>query len=95
MPGSLHLARKLGGPGRLNAVAAGQLIHMLDQISNRRFLMDTDASYDASYSILHTALLCLPRVPSCLDRRVSLFLAGETAWCSFDSRFRIFLGNFF
>ncbi len=45
MPGSLHLVGKLGGPGRLNAVAAGQLIHMLDQISNRRFLVDTSASY--------------------------------------------------
>ncbi len=45
MPGSLHLVRKLGGQGRLNAVAAGQLIHMLDQISNRRFLVDIGASY--------------------------------------------------
>ncbi len=40
---SLYLVGKLGGPGRLNAV--GQLIHMLDQISNRRFLVDTGASY--------------------------------------------------
>ncbi len=45
MPGSLHLVRKLGAPGRLNAIAAGELIHMLDQISNRRFLVDTGASY--------------------------------------------------
>ncbi len=45
MRGSLYLVGKLGGPGRLNAVAAGQLIHMLDQISNRRFLVDTGASY--------------------------------------------------
>jgi hypothetical protein len=37
MPGSLHLDGKLGGPGRLNAVAAGQLIHIPDQKSNRRF----------------------------------------------------------
>jgi hypothetical protein len=43
--GSLYLVGKLGSPGRLNAVAAGQLIHMLDQISNRRFLVDTGASY--------------------------------------------------
>jgi hypothetical protein len=42
--GPLHLVGKLGGPGRLNAVAAGQLIHMLDQISNRHFLVDTGAS---------------------------------------------------
>jgi hypothetical protein len=39
MPGSLYLIGKLGGPGRLNAVAAGQLIHMPDQTSNRRFLV--------------------------------------------------------
>jgi hypothetical protein len=43
--GSLYLVGKLGGLGRLNAVATGQLIHVLDQISNRRFLMDTGASY--------------------------------------------------
>jgi hypothetical protein len=45
VPGSLHLVRKLGGSGRLNAVATVQLIHMLDQISNRRFLVDNNASY--------------------------------------------------
>jgi hypothetical protein len=39
MPGSLHLDGKLGGLGRLNAVPARQLIHMPDQISNRRFLV--------------------------------------------------------
>ncbi len=73
MRGSLYLVRKLGGPGRLNAVAAGQLIHMLDQVSNRRFLVDTGAS-------CHIALLYLPRARSCMIRWVSLFLAGETAW---------------
>jgi hypothetical protein len=45
MRGPLHLVGKLGGPGRLNAVAAGQLIHKLDQVSNRGFLVDTRASY--------------------------------------------------
>ena len=45
MRGFLHLVGKLGSPGRLNAVAAGQLIHMLDQVSNRCFLVDTGASY--------------------------------------------------
>jgi hypothetical protein len=45
MQSPLHLDGKLGSPGRLNAVAAGQLIHMLDQVSNRRFLVDTGASY--------------------------------------------------
>jgi hypothetical protein len=41
----MHLVRKLAGPGWLNAVAAKQLIHMQDQITNRRFLVDTGASY--------------------------------------------------
>jgi hypothetical protein len=45
MRGTLYLVGKLSGPGRLNAVAAGQLIHMLDHISNRHFLVDTGASY--------------------------------------------------
>ncbi len=45
MRGPLYLVGKLSGPGRLNAVAAGQLFHMLDQVSNRRFLVDTGASY--------------------------------------------------
>jgi hypothetical protein len=43
--GSLYLVGKLSGPGRLNALPTGQLIHMLDQIFNRRFLVDTGASY--------------------------------------------------
>ncbi len=45
MRGPLRLVGKLGGPGQLNAVTARQLIHMLDQISNRRFLVNTGASY--------------------------------------------------
>jgi hypothetical protein len=90
MQGSLHLVGKLGSPGQLKAIAAGQLIHMLDQISNRVSLW-TPVLPTASF---HTALLCLPRDPSCLARRVSLFIAGETAWCSFDSRIRIFSWKF-
>jgi hypothetical protein len=39
MPGSLHLDGKLGTLWRLNAIAAGQLIHMPDQTSNRRILV--------------------------------------------------------
>ncbi len=45
VPGPLHLIWKLGSLGRLNIDAAGQLIHMLDKISNRRFLVDSGASY--------------------------------------------------
>ena len=42
---SLLVAGKLGGPARLNAVAAGQLVHIVDQTSGRRFLVDSGASY--------------------------------------------------
>jgi hypothetical protein len=41
----LHLVGKIAGLGQLNAVAAGQLIHMQNQITNSHFLMDTGASY--------------------------------------------------
>jgi hypothetical protein len=41
----LHLVGKLAGLGLLNAVATRQLIHMQNQITNRRFLTDTGASY--------------------------------------------------
>ncbi len=36
---------KLSCPGRLAAVAAGLLVHIKDDISGRRFLVDTGASY--------------------------------------------------
>ena len=45
MPRPQHLVGKLAGPWRLNPVATGQLIHMQNQITNRRFLTDTGASY--------------------------------------------------
>lgn len=41
----LHVAGKLDGPARLNAVAAGHLVHIVDQTSGRRFLVDSGASY--------------------------------------------------
>jgi len=36
---------KLGSQGRLNTVAPGKLVNIIDQISNRRFLVDTGASF--------------------------------------------------
>ena len=41
----LWLAGKLGVRGLVNAVAPGQLIYVNDQLSNRRFLVDTGAAY--------------------------------------------------
>jgi hypothetical protein len=43
VPHLMHLYRKLAGLGWLNAIAAGQLVHMLDQNINRHFHVDTVA----------------------------------------------------
>jgi hypothetical protein len=42
--GPLHVG-KLDRQGRLNAVVPGSLVHIVDQLSNRHFLVDTGASY--------------------------------------------------
>jgi transposase InsO family protein len=52
--GSLQLAGKLGRPGRLNAVVPGLLVHITDQITGRRFLVDTGAAVSI---IPHTSTL--------------------------------------
>ena len=44
MLASLQLG-KLASRGRLNAVAPGPLVHIEDQLSKRRFLVDTGASF--------------------------------------------------
>jgi hypothetical protein len=44
MRAALHMG-KLGRQGRLNAVVPGSLVHIMDQLSNRRFRVDTGASY--------------------------------------------------
>ena len=41
----LWLAGKLGVRGLVNAVAPGQLVYITDQLSQRRFLVDTGAAY--------------------------------------------------
>ena len=43
MPASVQLG-KLGCQDRLNAVGPGNLVHVKDQLSDRRFLVDTGAS---------------------------------------------------
>jgi hypothetical protein len=42
---ALQLAGKLKCPGRLTAVAAGLLIYVSDELSSRRFLVDTGAAF--------------------------------------------------
>ncbi|MFN9909164.1 MAG: hypothetical protein ACK56F_24100, partial [bacterium] len=42
--GPLHVGN-LDRQGRLNAVVPGSLVHIVNQLSNRRFLVDTGASY--------------------------------------------------
>jgi hypothetical protein len=39
------MAGKWAGRGQLNAVAAGHLLHLFDEVSRRRFLVDTGAAY--------------------------------------------------
>ena len=44
MPASVQLG-KLGCQDRLNAVGPGNLVHVEDHLSDRRFLVDTGASF--------------------------------------------------
>ncbi|MFN9907249.1 MAG: hypothetical protein ACK56F_14205, partial [bacterium] len=41
----LWLAGKLVARGCFNAIAPGQLVHIVDQLTGRRFLIDNGASY--------------------------------------------------
>jgi hypothetical protein len=38
------MGEKLEAPGQINAIAPGILVHVVDQISGRRFLADTGAA---------------------------------------------------
>jgi hypothetical protein len=42
---ALHVDGKLVRWGRVNAVAPGRLVHIVDETSQRRFLVDTGAAY--------------------------------------------------
>jgi hypothetical protein len=42
---ALHMGGKLVRRGRINAVAPGRLVHIVDETSRRRFLVDTGAAY--------------------------------------------------
>ena len=39
------ICQETEAPGRINAVAPGRLVHILDESSGRRFLVDTGAAY--------------------------------------------------
>ncbi len=45
LPLALFMAGKLGSRGRLNAVVPGSLVHIVNQLSGRRYLVDTGASF--------------------------------------------------
>ena len=45
MRAPLPAGGKLRTPARLNAVAAGMLVHITDQLTDRRYLVDTSASF--------------------------------------------------
>ncbi len=55
----MHLDRKLAGLGWLNAITAGQLVHMLDQNINRHFHLDTVALPAMSPKLFGTAAYTL------------------------------------
>jgi hypothetical protein len=59
VPHPMHLDRKLAGLGWLNAIATGQLVHMLDQNINRHFHVDTVALPAMSPKLFGTAAYTL------------------------------------
>ena len=42
---TLHLGRKCSGWGQLNAVTPSHILHLADEQSGRRFLIDTGAAF--------------------------------------------------
>ncbi len=52
MQGPLQQGGKLESRGRLYAIAPGSLVHILDQISGRRILVDTGAAFSIQMAIL-------------------------------------------
>jgi hypothetical protein len=51
------MAGKLGSWGRLNAVVPGSLVHIVDQLSGRRYLVDTARVFQFSLTSLPHLLL--------------------------------------
>jgi hypothetical protein len=87
----LQLVGKLAGPGWINAVAAGQLIQMLDQNINRRFMVNTGVSNSI---LLHQSSLPVMG-PKLIDPgRQPIPCWGESLvqLCFQD---QVFFGNFF
>jgi len=79
---SLAAGRKTKGPGeaRLNAVALGKLVHITDQLTGRRYLMDTDASFSlVPHQSKGPALLAPAGSPSRAGRRPPSSCASWTA----------------
>jgi hypothetical protein len=69
--------RKLASRGLVNAIATGQLVLITDQLSNRRFLVDTGVAFFSVSSFLDQ----LPLWPSlvCRGQPAYPILGGETA----------------
>jgi len=60
MQAPLYLEGKLATPARLNAVAAGVLVHVQCQLSGRRYLVDTGATFSL---VPHSSTLPPARQP--------------------------------
>ncbi len=51
-PPSVKLAGKLASRGYLNSITPGHMVHVLDQVSKRRFLVDTGARHFSALVII-------------------------------------------
>ena len=76
---------------RLNAVAAGTLVHVQCQLSNRRYLVDTGAAFSLLPHKSHHPPAQQPRLigPNCQpircwgEERLRLQFGGRTFWWTF------------
>jgi hypothetical protein len=74
----MQLAGKLAGLAQLAAVAARLLVHIVDELSGKHFLVDTGVVT----VFCHTNPLLLRLVHGCSGRLVSLYLVGVNSCCS-------------
>jgi hypothetical protein len=68
----MQLNGKLTTPAQLNTIAAGMLVHITDQLTGRRYLVDTGASFSL---VPHQS-----RAPTCEPRLVGPNGAAINCW---------------
>ncbi|MFO0007061.1 MAG: hypothetical protein ACK559_38690, partial [bacterium] len=87
---ALHVDGKLVRQGRINAVAPGRLMHIVDETSQWRFLVDTGATYSifpyfspGKQSGPHLTGADGLHIPCWGERRLSLTFHGRLFVCPF------------